>query len=601
MTTFRPLRWIPIALSFVALFGLKDVQAVEISSLDLVTDSVAVCLEVPDLDATWERIERSRLAERVRAFGPFQRLLLGPGFQQWTAIENYVAQLTGLPLSQQLRGLCAESLVLAVYLPVGEKPRGMMIVRARDAATLSRSIAALDKLESQHVDQPQQHLGQTYTRRLKSPASKDVLFYVLFDRTLVLSDQEALVRQAIELQQAVVARAESGKRTGGTVRTLRDSAAYRTARARLPENSIAFVHVNGRAWDQTLRDGAKNENEAAVILGVWRCVSALAGSLRFDEGFALEMVAELDRESLPSGWTEFVRSTVASTQQVSSDSRWSERIPATALLAVSGGADVRPLIKAWLALDPAVKSNDFVRIRRVLKSLLGGRDLLEDVLPALLSDITILATASERAADRAAPFELLGQFSWKTKNSATVSNEVEQKLATSLDNALSFGLNFLGGSFSSEHPESQVVVRSNGDGTTLRRWLEGLPVWEPGYGVLADRLFIASSKAELLRVSSSSAPLPKREASSRLTDHERRFFPAVTQLVWLDSTQTRAALLKHSGWIATVLSGRSEKSRADIATRLSRLGEVLQLFDAAFLAGNLNEDHVRVTLGVALD
>ena len=601
MSTFRPLRWIPIALSFVVLIGVKNVWAVEVSPLDLVTDSAAVCLEVPNLDATWLRIERSRLAERVRAFAPFQRLLLGAGFQQWTAVENHVTQMTGLPLSEQLRGLCAESLVLAVYLPEGAKPQGMMIARARDAATLSRSVAALNKLEPQHVDQPQQHRGQTYIRRLKSPKSKEVLFYVLFDRTLVLSDHEPLVRQAIEMQQAAVAHAESQKVIDGTVRTLRESLAYRAARARRPENGVAFVHVNSRAWDKTLREGAKNDNEAAVVLGVWRCVSALAGSLRFDEGFALDVVAELDRTQLPSGWTEFVRSTEVSTPQTLADSRWSERIPAAALLAVSGGVDVRPLITTWLAVDPGVKSNDFVRTRRVLRSLLGGRDLIEDVLPALLSDITVHVSAPEQVADRAAPFELLGQFSWMPKNFATASNDDEPKLAVSLDNALSFGLNFWGAHLSGEHPESHIVVRSNGDGTTMRRWLEGLPVWEPGYGVVADRLFVASSKTELLRVSSMPASPPKQAGSTRLNDHARRFFTAATQLVWFDSNQTRAALAKHSDWIATVLAGRSEKSKPSIQTRLSRFSEVLQLFDAAFLAGSLHDDHLRVSLGVALD
>ncbi len=601
MSTLRPLRWIPIALCFIALIGVKNVRAVEVSPLDLVADSAAVCLEVPNLDATWLRIERSRLADRVRAFTPFQRLLLGAGFQQWMAIENHVTQMTGLPLSEQLRGLCAESLVLAVYLPEGAKPQGLMIARARDAATLSRSVATLNKLEPQHVDEPQQHLGQTYVKRLKSPKSKEVLFYVLFDRTLVLSDQEALVRQAIEMQQAAVAQAESRKAIDGTVRTLRESPAYRAARARLSENGVAFVHVNSRAWDKALREGAKNGNEAAVILAVWRCVSALTGSLRFDEGLSLDVVAELDRTQLPSGWTEFVRSTEVSTKQATPDSRWSERIPAAALLAVSGGVDVRPLIRMWLAVDSGVKSNDFVRTRRVLKSLLGGRDLIEEVLPALLSDLTIHASAPEQVADRAAPFELLGQFSWMSKNSATASNSDEPKLATSLDNALSFGLNFLGAHFSSEHPEFPIVVRSTGDGSTMRRWLEGLPLGEPGYGIVADRLFVASSKAELLRVRSSSDPLPKQAGSIRLNDHARRFFATATQLVWFDSSQTRAALTTHSDWIATTLAGRSEKSKPGIQTRLSRFSEVLQLFDAAFFAGSLHDDHLRVTLGVALD
>ena len=96
------------------------------------------------------------------------------------------------------------------------------------------SIAALSKLEPQPVDQPQQHLGQTYIRRAKSPQSKEALFYVTFDQTLVLSDQAALIRQAIEMQQAAVARAESesGKALDGRSRSIGGGASSKLTRPR---------------------------------------------------------------------------------------------------------------------------------------------------------------------------------------------------------------------------------------------------------------------------------------------------------------------------------------------------------------------------------
>ena len=593
MSIVRPLRFVLIALSFVSTISMAGLRAAEVSPLDLVGESAALCLEVPRLAETWKRVESSRTAERVKAFPPFERFVRGPGFQQWTFIEKFVVQATGQPLSEQLLGLCSESLVVAVYLPEGEKPQGVAIARARDSASLSQAIGSWGKLEPQHVDKSRQHRGQTYIQRAKSSGSKEVLYYAVFDRTLVLSDQEVLVRQAIDFQQAAAARAESREPTGAAVRTLRESPLYRTARARLRDDSSAFLHVNARAWDKALREGAKNDPGAVPVLKVWQHVSVLAASLRFDEGVALDVVAELDRERLPSGWTQCVQSSQATTG-------WAERIPSDALLAMSGRMDVRPLVQMWLATMLEAKPDDFVRGRRVLRSLLTGRDLFDEVLPAVLSDVTIHASAQHDVAVGAAPFELLGSLAWES--SAEVASSIEPPpLASSLDNALQFGLNFVAGHLAHELPESNVIVGSETTGETTIRWLKGLAPWEPAYGLVAHRLIVASSRASLSRGLVLAALRVAEPRLSRLAKHERRFFPTMTQLVWFDSAQTREALARHSDWIATALAQRSPESKLKIAERLSHLGEVLQLFDAAFLAGSLSEDHVRMVFGGALD
>ncbi|MEK6261247.1 MAG: hypothetical protein AABP62_21815 [Planctomycetota bacterium] len=594
MSIVRSLRLALIALSFVSVVGTAGLRAAEVSPLDLVGESAALCLEIPRLGETWKRIEHSRMAERVRAFAPFVRFVRGPGFQQWLQIEKYVAQATGQPLSEQLLGLCADSLVIAVYLPDGAKPQGIAIARARDSAALRQAVDAWGKLEPQHVDKTLQHRGQTYIQRAKSAGSKEVLFYTVVDRTLVLSDQEALVRQAIDFQQAAAARAESREPTGATDRLLRESPLYRAARARLRDDSAAFLHVNARAWDKALQEGAKNDPGAIPVLKVWQHVSVLAGSLRFDEGVALDVVAELDRERLPSGWVKFVQSSRSTTG-------WADRIPSDALLAIAGRVDVRPLVQMWLAATPDAKSDDFARGRRVLRSLLAGRDLFDDVLPAVLSDVTIHASAQDDVAVGTAPFELLGVLAWKVEAEEASSTE-PPRLASSLDNALQFGLNVVAGYLAHELPESNVIVGSETTGKATIRWLKGLTPWEPAYGIAAQRLIVASSRAKLARglaTAPSNNAEPRR--SSRLSGHEQRFFAAMTQLVWFDSAQTREALARHSDWLATTLSRRSPESKPKIASRLSHLGEVLQLFDAAFLAGSLSDDHVRVIFGGALD
>lgn len=593
MSIVRPSRLALIVVTFV--FGIEAIGlwAADVTPLDLVSESAALCLEVPRPAETWKRVENSRLAERVKVFPPFERFVSGPGFQQWAIIEKYVAQATGQPLSEQLLGLCSESLVVAVYLPEEGKPQGVAIAQSRDSVSLWKAVDSWGKLEPQHVDKPRQYRGQTYTQRTKSSGSKEVLYYTVFNRTLVLSDQESLVRQAIDFQQAMATRAATSQPTVTTVRSLRESSRYRDARAKLNDDSVAFLHVNSRAWDKVLSEGAKVDHGAAAVLKIWRHVSALAASLRFDEGIGLDVVAELDQEHLPSGWAQFVQSSQAATG-------WVDRIPSDALLAISSRVDVRPLVQIWLATTSDAKSNDFVRGRRVLRSLLGGRDLFDEVLPAVLSDVTIYATARQDVAIGSAPFELFGSSRWKPSVQVASDTEVPT-LANSLDNALQFGLNFLAGYLAHESPDSSVTVGSEATGEITIRWLKGLLLWEPAYGVLAHRLVVGSSRASLSNGLGFGVTKVTELRNSRLAKYEPRFFPAVTQLIWFDSVQTREALAEHSDWVATMLARQSPESKPRIAARLSHFDEILQLFDAAFLAGSLNQDHVRVVVGGAID
>lgn len=586
-----PLRLPLIALGCVLVVGRESrLKAAEVSPLDLVADSAALCLEVTSVEATWKQMEQSRLASRVKTFPPFERFVRGPGFQQWLLVERYATQATGLPLSEHLLGLCSESLVVAVHLPDAARPQGVAIARARDAATLRRALEAWDKLEPNHVDKPRQHRGQAYMQRLKSSGLKEALYYTVFDRTLVFSDQEGLVRQAIELHEAALSRGDRRESAGTSPRSLGESDLYRRAQARLRKNAAAHLFVNARSWDKPLQDGAKNDPDAAGVLKVWRHVAALTASLRFDEGLGLEVVAELDRERLSSDWLRFVGSSQLA-------SPWSERIPREALLAVCGHADVRPLIGWWLTVAPEAQSDDFTRGRRVLRTLLGGRDFLDDVLPAVLSDVTICVVSGRDATANQPPADVTAMLSWLPQPAGADTPE----LAASLDNALQFGMNFLAGQLAHDRPESRVVVAAETSSTSTLRWLKGLSLWEPAYRVGSHRLTLSSSRSRLISEEPSPSQNDSTPHSQRLAKHEQRFFPGATQLVWLDSAQARDALARHSDWIATMLSQQSPESKPKVAARLVRVGEVLQLFDAAFLAGTVAEDHVRVILGGALD
>ena len=150
-----------------------QLMAGETAPLDLVNQSVAICLEVSRPAESWTQIQQCRMAARFMAFPPVVRLLNGKGFQQWRQIEAYSTTVTGSPLSRLILDICAESLVLAIYLPDKGKPQGVMIAQARDESTLRRAIEAWDKLDPKQVKVACEHRGISYTRREKNSGSKD--------------------------------------------------------------------------------------------------------------------------------------------------------------------------------------------------------------------------------------------------------------------------------------------------------------------------------------------------------------------------------------------------------------------------------------------
>ncbi len=572
--------------------GDARVSAEEISPIELIGQPVALCFEIPHPEESWHQLLKSRFAGRLKSFPPVKRFLSGPGYQQWMAIEKYAAQITSQPLSKHLFHLCADSLVIAVYLPEGAAPQGLVIAKSHDADALQQAIDAWGKLEPKHIDQVRNHLGQTYVQRVKAPDSKDVLYYVVLDRILALSDRESLIQQVIEFREVKLGRRSAHAATDPSSGPLSESALYKKARDRLPVDGEAYLYINARVWDKTLQDATRDDLNAHRMRYVWNHISALSLRLRFDEGVALDAIAELDADRLPDGWTRFVSST-------RSAGRWHSPFPTTALLAVAGRMDVRPLIGLWLATAPEVTSEEFMRMRRVLQSLLQGHDPIEEALPVLISDMAMHVAVGQ---NDAVPFEMLASLA---VNPAENRDNLTRhpSLANGLDNAFQFGMNFLAGYLAHQNRDGQFRVNSEKVGDATVRWLEGAPHDEPAYTVHEDRLLISNSRASLVR-SLSPSPVPTnsvRPSSGRLREFERRFFGETTQLIWLDSVQTREALNEHADWIATSLSRQSPQEKLSISSRLSHISEILQFFDAAFIAARFSDEYIRLTVGLGID
>jgi hypothetical protein len=566
----------------------------DIDPLSLVSESAAVCLEVSRCEAVWTKLQSSRLAARLKQFPPVDRFLSGSGFQQWTLVDEYVRRTTGKALSEHLLGAFAESLVLAVYLPEGKPPEGVVIARARDSDALKQALRAWAILEPSQDSQSRDHRGHTYVRRAKSATSSQVVYYTTFGRTFAFSDHERLIQQVIDFQLST--NRKDSVAAEDAPRVLRDLKLYQTSKARLPADAAAFVYINPRRWDKVIDEAIRRESDATWIQPVSRHISAISGALRLDDEVVLDLVADTTSPDLPAAWRLFVAST-------NGGGDWQQRIPADSLLAVSSRLDVAPLIQAWLNSAPEARSEEFKRGRAVLKSLLLGSDFPTEILPRILRDWTIvLAPATDSNSDTV-PLSVVGQF---LLDSEKATADQTMTVQPRVDNALQFGFTFVAALLSHQRGDSDsapVLVETESIPAGIVRSLGGLPLWSPSYHVTSNQLTLATSRGALI---SHLSPTPKSESNrqSRLAACEQRYFQGTTQLAWLDAVAVRTLLNRQKDWIAGQLAASSESSsdgQQRVRKHLANIEQVANLFDAAFIAAQLHQDHVHIVLGAALD
>lgn len=542
-----------------------DAQQDDPAPIKLVEQSVAACLEIPHAESTWRRIESSRLKSRLTAFPPLARLLQGGGLQKWISLEDHVQRVTGKSLSAQLLTGCSESLVIAIYAPENQPPEGVFLAQARDAAALSRTIAAWETLEPQQQSTPRKHLGQTYIRRMKSPGAGEELFYVVLGRTIALSDREHRIQQVIELA--------SGQ---APARDWAATPAYRASRATLPGSADAYFDLNPRAWESAVVSGLNSSPDATWLRLMYRQFSAVSVALRLDEELVLDVVLEARDSPLSAAWTPLV---------TAPRKDWAARVPGSAILALSSQWPAGSLIQTWVNYAPEARTSDFTRGRTLLRSILQGHDLFSEVLPAFLSDWTLAVIPGSTAS---IPLDAVGQFQIPTNL---------EGLSESLDHGTLFGMTAMAAGIAYERPSlAGVYVKSRDRGPLRIHEFQGLPTWNPAVAISADRLNVATSATALTDAGAGTA-----EPSPRLAANEQRYFPGTVQLIWLDCVRLHELLTRDGERLVQSVIPQNEEKRDRLRRQLQRVDEASQIADALFVAIGGDQNSLRLVIGASLD
>lgn len=549
-----------------------------LSALDLVSADVALCVEIPRFNETLADLETSPFIERLRAFPMAQRLLEGRGFDQWRKMDQQSAKLTGTPLSTQLRALFANSLVVAISVPAAGPPEGILIGESTDEAGVKSGFATWDQLEPKRILTAKTYRGHAYQHRKRHPNAPDELFVVTSGRWFAISDREARIHAVIDRYLDATA-ADAGRTHSNS---LRHSALFVKNRQRLKEGCTAYFYLNARSWDRDLKMLSRDEHDPINPMEIWKHCKAVSASLDIEQGPVCDAVVDLETENLPPEWTQVV----AAAKGLPS---WAGRVPADAIVAVSGHWEVTSLIAFVMNRIPPRDRDEVSKIRRIAQSLLGGHDVLDVVVPALVRDLCGYIVT--RVDDRSRRVVLDGAIAFQLdpRDDKGFSADVFQGLRT--------GITLLAACFSAEGTEV-VVAKHERLEEGLVSYLSGVAPFSWACGLNENQIVVAASRQRALQMM---AKFTSNESNPRLGEHARRYFPDANQLIWCDATLARLMLDQSPADMARLFAGNSARGVVAWENRFEQLRPILSLVDSIFIAGRIEADHFRVTFGGALD
>lgn len=549
-----------------------------LSVLDLVSDEVAFCVEMPDLDTKWPELEKSPLMARLRAFPAIQKVLDGNGFQRWMTLNDLTEKKTGQPLSTYIHALFARSLVVAVYVPPNGAPQGIVVGEARDPAAIQSFFQTWNLLEPKHVTTTRFHRGLRYKHRKRHADTDEELYFASSDRWFAITDQESLIQGVID--RFIVATATTPEPYAAN--TLRFSPAFIRNRARLKPGCAAYVHINARPWDRSLQEFSQIENDPLGPAAIWKNVSCVAASINLKDGIVCDSVVDLDSKALPKSWPQFVATAKA-------EPSWKGRLPADAILAVSGHLELAPLVQLILNQIPAESRAEIAKIRRVAQSFLRGRDLIDTVLPAMSRDFSAFLVTRAEAQGKKVVVD--GAFRSHLNSSS------DPQMVLDISRGMETTMTLLAAYFSADTQNLVVAFQDRND-TEFVGWLSDSAPIPLACGVKQNDLFVAGSRDRARQSMDLKEPLSD---NPRLTDHARRYFPDANQLIWLDSVQARTAVERNGNDLAQFFSFGVADAVPRWVSRFEQIKPTLELVDSFFIAAKIEIDHLRITFGGGLD
>ena len=559
-----------------------DIQAAAPANqlLKLVGSDVGLCVEMSQLKDRLPQAAESDLFKRFQATTVYRQWTAGKDYRKLMEARQGIEKLSKKPFGQFASELFGESVVLAVYpVPQGE-PVGVLLIQTASVEALESGLAVWSRVEKQKTSQ-RKYAGHVYFQRTKPAHRKrasETQYYFKQNRSLAVSDSEKMIQRVIGLANAETARQDA---------SLVDSPTYRKAIGSLSADNTVSVFFNPRAWD---RQVLKESSKEPVLAALWRRFESMALGIRVREGIIIEAVINYESPTGADNWSKFVTKTQGSPQFL-------KKVPERALAAFAGRFHATGIDATLTQTMNQREKKQWDSFRQVSQGLLLGLDLFNDVLPQFRPNWGGYVVRREKLQPGAVPVDGLLAFQIPpVANAKTESNKQHATVRAALDNALNTGLNLLTAFHNSKSPQEAATVRTDREANVSVRWIDRLGLYRPAYALTQDYLVFASSP-RLIRDFVSSDATKSLHASSEFQRWSSTYFPEANQVLFLNVAQFRSFLSANWKFFVEQTSDSGSQNAQEVADKLSRFDDVLQLLDAAFVTAHIGKNRIHLIMG----
>lgn len=544
--------------------------------IDLIGRDVALLGEVHQPRALWNEFRESEFFHRLEQAESYPNLLKVGPVKKWLEVDQKVTESTGSSLTQLLLDLSSQELIFAVYLTDSCQPEGVLVTRADDAATVGRVLQTWEQLEPKITSESLSHQGRTYFRRSAVGPRKSTLYYVSFDDVFTMSDHENRIQQVIDFYQS---RSQKIGSSTETPSRFRDEELYqRLTPAEAAPVAAVRLMIPFQAWDKLVQESPPDDEVEAWLKRCWPTFEAVTMGMQWEQGVHVAAHLHLYADKTNDRWKAWCAVTPKADDFLAT-------LPADAVLAAAGGWNFKALWSTLQGVVPEREQQDWRKPRRVLQSLLGGRDLLDQIIPALLYDVRFYIVP--------APDEQ--RIPWEGVLSCRFPPEEQTSgLSSALDQAFLSGLTMLSVHLNEKNTEDDlVVVKSDVSETSTFRWLETTKPWRLAYRLTTQELTVARFIQTLQRDESSKSTASPQSSFSALRD---RWFPEAGQFLCVNVRLWRD---QKAGSSSARILARPQKDETRAVRHWSQ--QLLELCDTAYLATQFEPSTLTIRFGVQTD
>lgn len=541
---------------------------------DLVHKDAGLAIEARNLSEQSRQFVKSELFQRIQRHSAWQQLLHGRQVQHLQQVRQAVNDVTHASLVSWLDKLFGQEVILAITPQASGKPRSVLLTRLKQPADLEEILAAWNKLEPR-TEAKFQHRGVDYFSRVKAD-QHDPLFYVLIDDVLVVSDQGEAITVALDLaldqqHENALLRLPSFQKllqtlnSASVIRIVAQPSAWRVS------HSAAEAKPN-----DPVERWVKQAIDDCQIIGL---------GVRFDSGLLAEVVAMSDSLQRSPEWLKVVEKTTGTPGFL-------KRVPQSAVALVAGRQDVGDLASWILSNLSDEQSKKFKNVRQVLRGILLGNDLFDDVLPQMPADFGGYLVPRPEWQATSIPVDGLIAMTMPRTERTEESGRQRPGIRQAIDSAVTTGV-------------SLVLAAQNGTATleqsdfngTIIHWIQNLGPVQPAYAMTTD-YFLAASSPQLIRDFLSQNPAGTLAMDEKFQKANAELFGELSQIALLRGERVREFLAQHREFLLKQLEAAHKLKPEEASKRLDRMLEWVQLADQLVLGSSLHTDHIKVVLAL---